>query len=52
MSVNDMMLSLLNCWPLQCLDFLVTPLWRALFTQMCLPSCGSFSGAAALRRWT
>lgn len=23
---NDMIMSPLNCWPLQCLDFLVTPL--------------------------
>lgn len=49
---NDMIMSLLNCWPLQCLDFLVTPLWRAPFTQECLPSCRSSSRAAVLRSWT
>lgn len=49
---NDMTVSPLNCWPLQCLDFLVTPLWRAPFTQECLPSCRSSSRAAVLRSWT
>lgn len=51
MSCNDIITSLLNCWPLQCLNFRVTPLWRALFTQACLPSCRSFSRVATVRSW-
>lgn len=50
--VMTWLVSPLNCWPLQCLDFLVTPLWRAPFTQECLPSCRSSSRAAVLRSWT